>query len=469
MSVAAAAEKRTQGAALALAAIAVGLIAGAGAAALDFKVFAGIAMGLGFIVALWYVWLDPKIGLYLAVVTASLDTLGKLPFSDTVPVTLYQIAIAVTLVSLLRAHSLGKRTFAWKRTPADLPIMLYLALAFLTLGFAPNLRVSLITFGSLVSSVVLFYLVLALLDTPEEARRLLLWFFIVAAFLGGLAIVERVTGVSIAGNVTKTYITGIRVRGSFKDPNMLGMMMMMALAAGIPLAMGEDKQTRRLLALGAPLVAGALLLSFSRGAWIAAVVAISVVVLAYPGEKRRKRIVPLILCLVLAAGIGLSLLPPEFISKRIVQVSTDNSFMARVYMAQAGFDILKSNPVGVGLAGFPYKYPAFRVGDVRPSLVQSHMAYLTILVEMGIPGLALFLWLIWRFFAAVVPDIIGKRDDLAARVQLAAAGAVLGILVQAWTYSVELSKQLWFALGLLMAAHLLVRRGKEADWRKETK
>jgi len=132
-------------------------------------------------------------------------------------------------------------------------------------------------------------------------------------------------------------------------------------------------------------------------------------------------------------------------------------------MAEAGLNIIAENPLGVGLGGFPSVFPVFRTGTVRPSLVQSHIAYLTVAVELGIPGLLLFLWILWRSLAAAWPDVRGGRRGLGARVQLAAWGAVLGILVQALTYSVELSKQLWFALGLLTVTHLLLSRSEEAD------
>lgn len=446
----------------ALTAIALGLAAGAVAVALDTKVFAVAAAGGVFLLSLVYVWRDPKLGLYLAVITFSLDALGRLPLTDAFPVTLYQVAIVVVVLSALNARRTGQLALSWKRTPVDLPLLLFVSLAFASVWFAPSLRTALVMFGSLVSAVVLFYLITMMVDTPEEARRLLLWFLTIAAVLAVVAITERVTGISIAGNVSKSQVTGIRVRGSFKDPNMFGMMMMMALVMGTALIKGESSRMRVGLAAGGAVVLAALALSFSRGAWVAAIVAVIAVVLAYPGD-RAKRVVPLVVTLVLAGSIAMAALPDMFVQKKVLQVTQDKSAMARVYMAEAGTNIVQQNPLGVGIGGFPSIFPSFRVGTVKPSLIRSHIAYLTILVELGIPGLLLFLWILWRFAISAWPDIRKGRKGLAARVQLAACGAALGILVQALTYSVELSKQLWFSLGILMAAHLLLSRGEEAD------
>lgn len=437
-----------------------GVAAGVAAAFMDLRIVAVAVFGAIFLGALARTWQEPKFGLYVAVVTFSLDALGKLPFSETVPITLYQIAIAVTLAAALRAHRTGKMRLAWRQTPVDVQLLLFVVLAFVTVWFAPSLRAGVVTFASLLSSVVLFYLMVTMIDDPNDARALLLWFVLVAVVLGGLALTERVTGVSVAGNVMKTSATGIRVRGSFQDPNMLGMMMMIALTAGIALAIGERGRTRQGLIAAVVVVVVALGLSFSRGAWVAAIAAVIVIVLVYPG-KRARRVVPLAVCLALALALAIQVMPPSFVEKRIVGVAEDRSALARVFMMRAGLDIVRQEPLGVGLGGFPFAYPAFRFGDVRPSLVQSHTAYLTIIVELGVLGLALFLWLLWRFFAMVWPDIRDGRLELAARVQLVCACAVLGILVQAWTYSVELSKQLWFLLGIMTAAHLLLPRPKE--------
>lgn len=447
---------------LAAGAIVLGLAAGVIAVGVDIKIFVAVVLGLVFLASLYRVWLDPRLGLYLAVVTFSLDSLGKLPFSETVPITLYQITIAVTLAAAIRDHRSGARRLVWKKTPLDLPILLFVALAGVSVGFAPVFRVSVITFASLVSSGILFYLLLAMVETRDDARRLILWFLAVGGVLAVLAMAERVTGVSIAGNVMKTVASGIRVRGSFKDPNMFGMLMMMSLAAGLPLLMGEKGRLR--LALAGLMVVdfAALGLSFSRGAWVAALVAVVAVVLAYPGD-RTKRLVPLVAALVLVVALVFYAVPPEFLAKRIMGVTQDKSALARVYMLRAGADIVRRNPLGVGIGGFPAVYPAYRYGTVRASLVQSHTSYLTVAVEMGVLGLLLYLWLILRFFKTMWPTIRRGHNDIALRVQLAASAAVLGILVQAWTYSVELSKQLWFAMGLAVAAYILASRSQEAN------
>lgn len=443
-------------------ALALGGAAGAAAVALDLKIFGVIALLSVFVLVLWYVWLDPRLGLYAAVLTFSLDALGRLPLTEQYPVTLYQITMAVTLLSAFRAQRAGKLTLKWKRTPMDLPLLLFVALALVTVGFAPNLRAGMITFGSLISSVTLFYLIIVMIDTPEESRRLLLWFLGVALVLAVLALLERLLGVSIAGAAIKTTATGIRVRGSFKDPNMFGMMMMMAIVAGVPLVMEEQKRIQRLMLLGGVVILAALGLTFSRGAWVAGIIAIVAVVLAYPGS-RRTRIFPLTLCVALCVLIAFQLLPRAFVQKRIYGVFGDRSALSRVYMARAGVDIVRENPVGVGLAGFPFAYPRFRIGGALPGLVNSHIAYLTVIVELGIPGLALFLWVLWRLWSSVWPAVRDGRRGLAARVQLAAGAAVLGLLVQALTYSIELSKQLWFVMGLTMAAHLVLTPDTHSD------
>lgn len=448
------------------AAVALGLASGVAAVALDVKIVAAIALGAVFLMALRRVWLEPKLGLYLAVVAFSLDSLGKLPLTDKFPITLYQITIAVTLLAAVRDHRDGTRRLQWKATRLDLPILLFVSLAVLVAGLAPNLRLSFVTLASLVSSVVLFYLILQMIDTPEEARRLLLWLLAVATVLAVLAVMERVTGVSIAGNVTKSYAAGIRIRGSFKDPNIFGMLLMTALASAFALVLGEKGKTRNRILGAMALVFVALVLTFSRGAWLAMAAAAAFIALAYPGN-RMKRILPLAAAFVAAAVLVVNLTPSDFVENKILRLTKDTSTIARVYMLETGAKMVRANPIGAGLAAFPDAYGAYRYGSVKPELVQSHTAYLTIAVEMGVAGLGLFLFLIVRFFSTTLPDLRRGAADASARIRLAAGAAVLGILVQAWFYSVELSKQLWFSMALAAAAQLMAVRGRRAiDGRK---
>ncbi|RJQ52757.1 MAG: hypothetical protein C4521_09635 [Actinobacteria bacterium] len=442
-------------------ALVLGLLAGGLAIALDVKIVAALALGTVFVVALRRVWLEPKLGLYLAVVAFSLDSLGKLPLTDQFPITLYQITIAVTLAGALRDHVSGVRSLRWKATRLDLPILFFVVLAVLVAGLAPNLRLSLVTLASLLSSVVLFYLILVMIDTPEEARRLLLWLLGVATVLAVLAITERMTGVSIAGNVTKSYTAGIRIRGSFKDPNIFGMLLMTALVSSFALVLGEKGLTRRRMAQAMAVVFVALVLTFSRGAWLAFAAGAAAIVLAYPGDRMR-RIVPLGMAFAVAALLVLNLTPPEFVQTKILRLSQDTSTLARIYMLKSGVQMVAANPIGAGLAAFPTAYAAYRYGSVKPELIQSHTAYLTIAVEMGLAGLGLFLLLLFRFLSTTWPDIRSGGRNLSTRLELAATAAVLGILVQAWFYSVELSKQLWFCMGLAVAAQLAASR-KEAN------
>ena len=87
-------------------------------------------------------------------------------------------------------------------------------------------------------------------------------------------------------------------------------------------------------------------------------------------------------------------------------------------MSKAGIDMATDYPFGVGLGGFPEVYPLYRQGPVRANLVESHMAYLTLLVETGLLGLLAYLWVLWRFAKNLVPaafKLPAGRDQAHAR------------------------------------------------------
>ncbi|MEU6662509.1 O-antigen ligase family protein [Streptomyces sp. NPDC046821] len=234
--------------------------------------------------------------------------------------------------------------------------------------------------------------------------RLLAWSFV------GLALWQGVIGVEqyLTGTGASYMGEDIRAVGTFGPTDVMGMATVVSygLVAAVGLALGARDAARRTPAL---LCALALLvplaLSFSRGAWIATVVACGAQVLL-GGVRRAVRLFAVAaaaaVVLVGGLGVGTSMLQQRMSSITQVTDAPDQSVTDRYTMWAAAVDMWREHPVtGVGLKGFPahrdsHASLALSSGSdtagagaafEKQPLLSPHNMYLLILSEQGLVGL----------------------------------------------------------------------------------
>ncbi|MCS0638981.1 O-antigen ligase family protein [Streptomyces sp. LP05-1] len=251
-----------------------------------------------------------------------------------------------------------------------------------------------------------FVLVPAAVVTLLRDRR---DFAVLAGAVVALALFQGAVG-------TAQYLTGtgasymgadVRAVGTFGPGDVMGMATVVAY--GLVVCVGLALTTRgrpRMAAYGcAGLLAVPLVLSFSRGAWIATALACAVQ-LVLTGARRAARLalVAAALGVVLVAGLGVGSAQVEerFASIARVADAPDRSVTDRYTLWAAAGAMWRAEPVtGVGLKGFPaYRDShaslalssgsdtagagqAFR----RQPLESPHNMYLLVLAEQGLLGL----------------------------------------------------------------------------------
>jgi O-antigen ligase len=161
----------------------------------------------------------------------------------------------------------------------------------------------------------------------------------------------------------------------------------------------EKKNRYKIIALYTALVAIlCVLLTYSRGGFLALAVALAVYFYYYPPKRIQ---VPII---IVAGLIFVALAPPryferiltltEFLQPRNTLRTEERSFQGRLSENLAGWEMIKSNPLfGVGLRSYNYLFPIYSK-NLGLALVagerEAHNLYLEITAETGIVGLAIF-------------------------------------------------------------------------------
>ncbi len=402
----------------------------------------------------------PVLGLVVMIPAAALDVAGRVARVSGVTITIYQLVVLLTLVAVIVSFARG--TLKPVGTPMDLPVLMFLALALTAIPAAGDQQLALVSAASLVSSGIALFLTVWVVRDIDEAWLVLLVFVLVSAVLGVLAVLERQHIFALRGVYFTVWQDGIRARVTFKDPNILGAFLAPASLLSMAWAVGEKDRLRRFVMIGACLAATVgMFATLSRGAvggWLAGVlIVIATSKLALKWKAGIALAVGATLVLVAVVALG-----PAWIQAKIIGVGDNASAMYRIYMARAAVQIFRDYPMGVGPGNYPLVFPLYRDAFVKAGLVESHTAYLTLLVEMGILGIAAFLWLLWRYFTRTAMAVRRAVDPRVHGLAVGALAAGTALAAQAFTYSLESTKILWFTFGLGMVAYRLANQSDEA-------
>lgn len=285
-------------------------------------------------------------------------------------------------------------------TPVGWPVLAFIALALFSfiLGLSHSRPTSndLRTFAEVLMGIGIFVLIvnnardegwlrwltatLILGGTAQAAMGILLYLVPktwAVRFLNPLARLGYPAGAGALRYINDDPARPMRAMGTSIDPNILGALLVIVLAiAGVQLVARRPLLRRGWLAICVALMGSCLFLTYSRSSLVGAVAALGLVALL-----RYRRL----LLLLLVAGLLLLLLPQTqaYLSHFIEGIRIqDRATLMRMGEYRDTLKLIQRYPwVGVGFVGTP---------DIDLYLAVA-MIYLTLLGQMGIVGLVLFL------------------------------------------------------------------------------
>jgi O-antigen ligase len=261
-------------------------------------------------------------------------------------------------------------------------LLIFMLANFLSGMYAPNLLDAVFFLSVTGYLVITFYLFAALIhEEPERTTQVIAWAWIVAALITALVAIAAYYRVLPDW---KLYIINGRAKGMFKDPNVFGPFLVPA-ALFLLSMLGE--RIGRLWKAGMLAAAGilmfALLISYSRAAWLNFVLAVVIffgvrVLLERRGAYRLRTIVASVVVAVFFMGVvGWAVSQPEvtemFVKRaRLIQRYDSERFGTQF---QALMTML-ANPLGIG------------PGQSRDFFERAtHNVFLRVGVENGLFGL----------------------------------------------------------------------------------
>lgn len=312
--------------------------------------------------------------------------------------------------------------------------LVFLAVLSVPLSLWPGGSLDLLL-NQFLKSIIIFFLISNLVDTVRRMKlligSLILWGIIIA--------VTAVRNFS-TGNLA---VQGIRISGYSSplaaNPNDLALTLNMILALAIGFYFAARNLFLRISLLAVMgLLAGGVIASFSRGGFLG----LATILIALLIDRVRERGIAILAPLLVFLMLGLFVLPEGYGNRlySIYDFSYDYNPSAQSRWEQKGTALkaMLNHPLGVGLG---VDTLGLREEGLDAWAVV-HDIYLQIGVELGIPGLAIFLLLIVRMLKGLRLSLRRLKGLQAAR-PLYALGRGVGMCLLAFLVTATFAPVAW--------------------------
>jgi putative inorganic carbon (HCO3(-)) transporter len=299
----------------------------------------------------------------------------------------------------LAAAALARRLLGGRAMPAAFlwPLAAAAALCLLSLATTTDLHATREQAFFFIALVLLALTVVICVTSTAKAR-------IFMAGLALLAAAEAVIGIgqfaareatpSFWLNPTFAGVIRTRIYGTLGNPNVLADFLLVGLGAALLLAVDLPGWWCALPGAALAVDAIALLLTYSRGAYVGfAVFLVAAAVLLRPANRRAW---PVLLVVVAVAGLTAARLPSVGFRAAGVALDPGDTAASRLFIWRTGLRMWRAHPLwGTGIGTFNYAYSAFRPEGVLTTYAalripgSSHNDYLQLLVESGVAGSAM--------------------------------------------------------------------------------
>lgn len=363
-----------------------------------------------------------------------------LPFSKSMVEIFFTVALICWIVKRLLL-----RSFAPVGTELNIPIAVYILIGFLSTITSVSLPLSLQGFFfKLLEWVMIYFIVIETIDTRQKLNAVLMVTLGSAFFMGIDGIFQALTGADFIRRYSS--IAGYIIRASFDSPNGFGAWLIVMLLLTFSLAYFSKSGKRPMLWLLVCLLIFCLVLTYSRGVWIACILA-----MIFLGFLRSKKV----LVIMMAVLLILPFVTSDYGKQRvdsIMRISRTNT--DRFTLWQEALNITKDHPLlGAGLNTYASVAPRYRLTEKTG--VYPHNSYLQMAAESGVMGLGAFLWILVVLFKTSLMNVKRINDKFYTAALFGLLAGLFGLLAHSFVdtdiYSLQLGNLIWLLMGLIIA------------------
>lgn len=408
-----------------------------------------LVLAILLILALLIVLNTPEIGVLL-----SIFFLPFLSFFE-VPSTILGIVVLITTISYFVKLIRGKRLLRMELL--DLAVLLFFALIFFSgaitvsenKGWEEVLLSCCLMFG--------YFLTVNLIRTTQWLKRCTLALISSGTIVAIVGILQYFfAAVSVESWVDQRYFSGItnRAVSLFDNPNVLASYLVLilpfVLLAFLRSPRGKEKTLYFISLLS---VLFCIILTWSRGAWLAVIASVLVFGLIYSKKTLRS-----IFFFILSLPVLSVVLPTSF-KHRFMSIGNlaDSSTAYRYYTWKGSWNIVEDyfwSGIGYGPTAYQTVYPQYAYAGIEAA-EHSHSLFLQIFIGLGIGGLIVFFCILFLAAQMNFEYLKNGKNEASRYFIIAAMCAILGALTMGcfdyiW-YNYRVFFLFWVVLGLACA------------------
>ena len=395
---------------------------------------------------------------------------------------LFKLLIVIALMFWGLKITSGEKV-SFKRYPLNLPILSFISLSLLSLFWSKSFMISAAELPLFLAGPFLYFITFNNINNEKQINIILNTVVIIGSLFGIYGILQY-QGIDFSfwgGNVGRQAVAGL-----FGNVNYFAEYLIAILPLAVSLffitSIKSNKSKKILLLIGILAMGGSLLLTFTRGSYLALGISLIFMLLLFVicrGKvfiRENRKIFILILAAIILAGFLFAIpnplnKPGTYISKiraRVSIASIQKAFTSGRRMAIWKFTamMIKDHPLlGSGVGTFKYNtidYQAefFSQGDNRSLYpyglaFNAHNEYLEVWAELGIIGLGIFLWIVIGYFYYGLRFLKKTKDNYKQGTVIGLMGAVAAILVDGiFGFPLHLPATailFWLFLGLTVA------------------
>jgi len=368
-------------------------------------------------------------------------------------------------------------------TSLNFPILSFIAICVLSLIWSNSFFVSLKELPLFLAGPLLYFIITNNINDERQISRVLNVLLIVGGLFGiyGILQYNKIDFSFWIRNIGRQQVFGL-----FGNVNYFAEYLIVPLPIAVSIFFASRNKFKKILLLiGILAMGGSLILTFTRGSYLAVGISLIFMFFLYlivRGKnflKENKRIFILILITILVVTFLFAFpnplnKPGTVISKikgriSITQFSRGSSLKRRIAIWKFTALMIKDHPlVGSGIGNYKYNsltYQAkfFEQGQNRSLYpygfaTKAHNEYLQLGAEMGTIGLGIFIWLIISYFSYGLKILKKIKDKYRQGIIIGLMGAVIVVLVDGiFGFPLHLPATIilfWLALGFTEAVGL---------------
>jgi len=371
--------------------------------------------------------------------------------------------LSITTIALIVLYSLWIFDILLKQSEAkkfcftrlSIPLTVYMIFCFLSTFVAQDIQLSLFKNFLLLQQFLLFIYIVGTVRSRDDIYFIFIILLFALVLESSIIICLRGIGhtIKIAGLTARINENG-RVGGTLGGPNSAGAYLSLMLAPALSLIITKTKKSHKwlgILAFSIGIIA--LILTLSRGAWLAFVISIFLFIAVgwYKGWLSFK--VPVILLILSAI---LLFIGKDIFLERLFGDDAGSAY-SRFPLMELAFRIIKDNLLlGVGINNFSIVMPDYISSKLAGLWLHAvHHKYLLVWAEIGTGGLLAFIWFLLTSIRCGWKSRI-YEDPVFSPIGLAIAFAIIGHTIQMnfdTFQNRELIQALWLNSALVVSIY----------------